>query len=140
MPIKNIYSMSNTAIAKQIGERIEQLRLEANISQESIAQELGVTVKTYRNIKHGKARLDLIIGVLRILEKLELIDNFIPETPFSPLELLQLKGKQRQRASRSEESSPLSSTYPPHTTNIDAIQPSSINDPSANYKEDDEEW
>ena len=103
MPLKNIYSMTNLAIAKDIGLRIEQLRLEANISQEYIAGELGITVKTYRNIKFGKAKFELVIGVLRILGQLELVNHFIPNSPYSPLKLLELNGHKRQRVSRSAE-------------------------------------
>ena len=100
MTVNNWYSMTDQAIAKEIGQRIEQLRLESNISQELIAEELGITTKTYRNLKEGKAKFVLMIGVLRILNRLELVDRFIPETPFSPMELMKLKGKQRQRASK----------------------------------------
>ncbi|MCU7938624.1 MAG: helix-turn-helix domain-containing protein [gamma proteobacterium symbiont of Bathyaustriella thionipta] len=100
MPINNLYSMSDLAIAKEIGQRIEQLRLEANISQETIAEELGITTKTYRNLKNGKTKFELLIGVLRVLNSLELVERFIPESTFSPIELMKLKGKQRQRASR----------------------------------------
>jgi transcriptional regulator with XRE-family HTH domain len=101
MPINNIYSMTDLAIAKDIGLQIEQLRLEANISQKYIADELGITVKTYRNIKLGKAKFELVIGVLRILGQLEVVNNFIPKIPYSPLKLLELNGQKRQRVSRS---------------------------------------
>ena len=100
MAINNLYAMTDNAIAKEIGQRIEQLRLEANISQETIASELGITPKTYRNLKEGKAKFEIVIGVLRVLNCLELVDRFIPDTPFSPMELMKLKGKKRQRASR----------------------------------------
>jgi len=100
MPIQSIYSMSDSAIAKEIGQRIEQLRLETNITQESIADELGITTKTYRNAINGQSKFELIIGILRVLNHLDLVERFIPETPFSPIELIKLKGKQRQRASR----------------------------------------
>ena len=100
MSIKPIYSMSDSAIAKEIGQRIEQLRLETNITQESIADELGITTKTYRNAINGQSKFELIIGILRVLSHLDLVERFIPEMPFSPIELIKLKGKQRQRASR----------------------------------------
>jgi hypothetical protein len=34
---------------------VEQPRLEANVSQDFIAHELGVDVRTYRNLKNGIA-------------------------------------------------------------------------------------
>ena len=92
--------MTDIAIAKMLVQRIEQLRLEANVSQQTIADELGITVKTYRNFKTGKVKLETLIGVMRVLKCLEQVNDFIPETPFSPMELLKLKGRKRQRASR----------------------------------------
>ena len=113
MTVNNLYAMTDNAIAREIGHRIEQLRLEANISQEKIADELGITPKTYRNIKEGKARFEIVIGVLRVLNCLELVDHFIPDTPFSPMELLKLKGKKRQRASRRKVPVPIPSEQVP---------------------------
>ena len=40
---------------------------------------------------------------IRIIGKLENIDNFLPETPFSPLALLKREGKKRKRASPERE-------------------------------------
>ncbi|MCP3852347.1 MAG: helix-turn-helix transcriptional regulator [Gammaproteobacteria bacterium] len=99
MPTKDVYSMTDSAIAKEVGQRIEQLRLESNITQEHIANELGITIKTYRRAINGQSKFEYIIGILRIIEHLDLVENFIPQTPFSPIELVKLKGKKRQRAS-----------------------------------------
>jgi transcriptional regulator with XRE-family HTH domain len=98
MSVKNLYSMSDEAIAAELGGRIEQLRLEADITQESIAGELGITTKTYRAAIKGRGKFATLIGILRVLGQLELVTRFIPETPFSPMALLELQGRQRQRA------------------------------------------
>jgi len=99
MPVE-FYEMTDEAIARDIGARLDQLRLEANLSQQQIADELGITPKTYRNIIQGKAKLENIIGILRVLNQLEQLDNFIPPASFSPLEMLAMQGKKRQRASK----------------------------------------
>ena len=96
---KNYYSMTDMAISRELGQRLEQLRLEANIPQKDIAEELGISEGTYRNAIKGKMRLEVLIGLLRVLGKLDNIDTLLPETPFSPIELLKLEGKKRQRAS-----------------------------------------
>ncbi len=96
----DFYGMSDVAVAGVIGGRLEQMRLEANIPQKDVARELGISETTYRNAVKGKAKLEVVIGILRLLGKLDNIDSFLPETPFSPIELLRLKGKQRQRAGR----------------------------------------
>ena len=99
MPV-DLYEMTDEAIAKDIGGRLDQLRLEANLSQQQVADELAITPKTYRNIIQGKAKLENIIGILRVLNQLEQLDSFIPPTSFSPLEMLAMQGKKRQRASK----------------------------------------
>jgi transcriptional regulator with XRE-family HTH domain len=92
------YAMTDAAIAEALGERLEQLRLEANIPQKKIAHELGISEGTYRSAVKGRAKFEVIIGILRVLGKLENLENFLPNEPFSPLELLKREGKKRQRA------------------------------------------
>ena len=98
MTSKNYYAMTDEAVARELGQRLEQARLEANIPQKQIADELGISEGTYRSAVKGKARLEVIIGIMRLLGKLENLDSFLPPEPFSPLELLKLEGKKRQRA------------------------------------------
>jgi len=94
-----VESMTNQSISAEIGRRIEQLRLEQNLTQQQLADEIGLSRVSYRNLVNGGGKFENIIAVLRVLDKLELVESFIPETTFSPMEQLKLKGKQRQRAS-----------------------------------------
>ncbi len=98
MTFRNLYRMSDQALAAEVGERIEQLRLEANITQKTIADQLGITAKTYRSAIQGRGKFETVIGILRALGRLELVDTFVPETPLSPLMLMELKGRKRKRA------------------------------------------
>ncbi|MBZ2187579.1 helix-turn-helix domain-containing protein [Alcanivorax sp. JB21] len=91
--------MTDSAIAAEIGRRLEQLRLERNITQQALADEVGITPKTYRQLIQGGGKFETLIGILRALGELERLDQFIPETPFSPIEQLRLQGRRRQRAS-----------------------------------------
>lgn len=98
MASQNYYAMTDDAIAIELGQRLEQMRLQANIPQKQIADELGISEGTYRSAIQGKAKLVVIIGIMRLLGKLENLDNFLPETPFSPIQLLAREGRKRQRA------------------------------------------
>ncbi len=98
MTVRDIYRMSDQALAEDVGKRIEQLRLESNITQKTIADRLGITPKTYRSVIQGHGKFETLIGILRVLDKLELVDAFVPETPPSPLALMKLRGRMRQRA------------------------------------------
>ncbi len=98
-------NMTNKAIATEIGERIEQLRLEQNLTQQQLADEIGLSRVSYRKLVGGSGKFENIIAVLRALGRLDLVEQFIPETPFSPLQQLKLQGKKRQRASRKKPAS-----------------------------------
>lgn len=94
----NYQPMTNAAIAAELGERLERLRLEQNMTQKMLADEIGITAKSYRQLVAGGGKLENMIAALRALNALEQLDNFLPATPPSPLEQLKLRGKQRQRA------------------------------------------
>lgn len=94
----NFESMTNEAVATELGRRIEQLRLERNITQENMADTIGVTRKTYSKLEKGQCKLETLVAALRVLGQIHQLDQLLPETLFSPLELLKSEGKQRQRA------------------------------------------
>ncbi len=91
-------SMTNAGIAAELGNRLERLRLTQNITQEALANEIGITAKSYRQLIAGAGKLENLVAALRALKSLEQLDHFLPEPPPSPLEQLKLRGKQRQRA------------------------------------------
>ena len=98
MSIMDIYAYSDESLCEELFNRIERIRLSKNISQKSIANEVGITPVTYRNLKTGNAKLVTFVAVLRCLEKLEQLDQFLPDEPVSPIQLAKQQGKQRQRA------------------------------------------
>ena len=90
--------MSNGAVAAELGNRIEALRLEQNMTQQTLADEIGITTKSYRQLVAGGGKLENMVAALRALNALEQLEHFLPTKPPSPLEQLKLRGKQRQRA------------------------------------------
>ena len=94
----NFSTMNNQAIAVEIGHRIVQLRLEKNLTQQQIADEIGMSRMGYAKLEKGAGKFENIIATLRVLDCLDLVEHFIPEVPFNPLQQLKLRGKQRQRA------------------------------------------
>src|SRR5690554_1966860 len=91
-------TMSNKAVAAEIGRRVEQLRLERNLTQEQVAHEVGITRGSYRNLVNGGGKVENLVAVLRVLGRLDLVEHFIPKTPFSPMAQLEMQGKKRRRA------------------------------------------
>ncbi|MFL0808837.1 MAG: helix-turn-helix transcriptional regulator [Agarilytica sp.] len=90
--------MTDEAVAAELGRRIEQLRLERNMTQQALADAVGLSRVTYGKLESGEAKLVNVISVLRALDQLPLLEKSFPETVFSPMELLKLQGKKRQRA------------------------------------------
>ena len=91
-------SLSNLAVAVELGNRLQQLRLNANLTTESMAGELGISRVTYEKLEKGHGKLITLIAALRTLNRLDALDHFLPPVPVSPIQLAKLHGKRRQRA------------------------------------------
>jgi transcriptional regulator with XRE-family HTH domain len=95
------YSMNDEGILKELGGRIRDKRLAANISQGSLATKAGVSLKVVQNIEYGKtATITGFLRLMRALNSLEHLDGFLPGVRFRPSEIIKLEGKRRKRASR----------------------------------------
>lgn len=95
----DFYAQSDKAIEKELGERFRALRLRKNISQEALAQATTLSLNAIKSLESGRGKLANIIAVLRALDALDQLDNFIPEISVSPMQLAKQQGKVRTRAS-----------------------------------------
>ena len=57
-------SMTDKAIAAEIGERIEQLRLERNLTQQQLADHIGLSRVSYRHLVAGNGKFVNVIAVM----------------------------------------------------------------------------
>ncbi|MGK0442211.1 MAG: DNA-binding XRE family transcriptional regulator [Pseudohongiellaceae bacterium] len=86
---KITYTMSDDAVLVELGSRIGQKRLSRNIKQSRMAQSLGVSVPTYRNLeKHGVGGMELFVAALRALNDLESLEHVLPGRGESPMDML----------------------------------------------------
>lgn len=92
-------TLSPAAIVVELGQRLKQARLNADITQSDIAARVGVSRKSIINAEKGSAKLEVLIAILQALDLASNIDNLLPEQPISPLLLAKLAGKERQRSS-----------------------------------------
>jgi putative transcriptional regulator len=93
-------SLSNDAILAELGERLRRLRLNADISQEALAERTGLSRKTVQNAESGEnCSMDTLVRMLRGLNALDQLENFMPQSSPSPIQLAKLHGKTRRRAS-----------------------------------------
>ncbi len=93
--------LSDDAILAELGERLSRHRIDRQLTQAQLAEQAGVSKRTVERIEAGSsAQLSSLIRVLRVLELLPNLNQLIPEAGARPMDLLQRKGKPRQRASR----------------------------------------
>jgi len=98
MKIENY--LTDEAALFELGARLERIRLERNLTQRELAAKAGVAYKAIQRIEAGEpVKLTSFIRVLRGLGLLDALDRLVPEPTPSPIELLKLDGKRRQRAS-----------------------------------------
>lgn len=88
-------------IAEEFGRRLKRLRLNKNLRQIDVAAHSGLSRKIILNAEIGNVTLENLIQILYTLNALDDLDSFLPEPPLSPIQLLKLKGKVRQKASKS---------------------------------------
>ena len=93
-------TLSDAAVLHEVGTRLAQFRLNRNLTQQALAHEAGVALRTLNRIECGEpSQTANVIRVLRVLGLLDNLEALVPEPPASPMQQLKLKGKVRQRAS-----------------------------------------
>jgi transcriptional regulator with XRE-family HTH domain len=98
--ISNRSAMADPAIIKEICHSLKQMRLSKNMTQAELAEMSGLNRVTISKMETGRtATLLTVVQVLRALDKLDILDIFREELRISPLQLLKLQEKRRQRAS-----------------------------------------
>jgi transcriptional regulator with XRE-family HTH domain len=97
---KDWYSMSDSAIIRELGTFIKETRLKKNYTQGDLAEKAGVHRVTLSEFEHGlRGSLTTFIQLLRALDELDTLDSFLISTEISPLEMAKLEAKKRKRAS-----------------------------------------
>ena len=93
--------LSPAALAEELGQRLKQARLNANITQAELAQRAGVSRKIVLSAEKGHVQLENFAALLLALDLAEQLNNFLPQPQLSPLQLRKLQGKKRERATGS---------------------------------------
>jgi transcriptional regulator with XRE-family HTH domain len=97
--------LTDETILLELGERLAQRRLEFELTQAQLAEQAGISKRTLERIESGAStQLSTLIRILRILDLLDRLENLVPASGPRPMDLLKLKGKERQRAPRGKKS------------------------------------
>ena len=100
--IMNIESMSPAAIAAELGHRLKQARLNADLTQAEVASRAGLNRRTILKAEKGKVQLENLVAILTSMDMADQLNMFLPVQEISPIQLAKFKGQKRQRASKSK--------------------------------------
>ena len=93
-------TLTDQAVLKELGKRIAQYRINANLTQKTLANEAGISKRTLERLETGHSiQLSGLIRVLRSLELLNNLSALVPDAGPRPMDLLKMKGEKRRRAS-----------------------------------------
>ena len=93
-------NITDEALLKLLGERLARLRLTKNLTQQQLAEQAGLGLRTVQRLELGAAATQLsgFIRVCRVLGLVENLETFIPQPMVSPMAQLKQAGRKRQRA------------------------------------------
>ncbi|MCP4343748.1 MAG: helix-turn-helix transcriptional regulator [Desulfobulbaceae bacterium] len=100
--IMRFRNMSSAAIAEELGNRLKQARLNADLTQAEVASRAGLNRRTILNAEKGKIQLENLVAILVAMDMADQLNMFLPVQELSPIQLAKLKGQERQRASKSK--------------------------------------
>lgn len=95
------YSYSDSEIITKLGEKIKELRLEANYSQTELAKKSGLSRSSISEIENGRNfSISSLIAIARQLEFIEELAFFLTEKQYelTPMEIYEKEKKKKQRA------------------------------------------
>ena len=95
-------SQTVDAMIEKIGDAVQQLRLHRNLTQQTLADRSGISVKAVRNLEGGTGiSLKSFLAMMRTLDKLDWIETLPPPMGgLSPIEMMKhLDRPVRHRAS-----------------------------------------
>jgi transcriptional regulator with XRE-family HTH domain len=93
-------NMTDEVLLKLIGERLAGLRLARNLTQQQLAEQAGLGLRTVQRLELGAAATQLsgFVRVCRVLGLVEHFETLVPEPTASPMAQLKLQSRKRKRA------------------------------------------
>ena len=93
--------LADAAVLRELGARLTRVRLDRNLTQAALAEQAGLSKRTVERLESGQVATQLsgLLRVCRVLGLAERFETLVPEPAASPISLLKLQGRKRQRAS-----------------------------------------
>lgn len=91
-------NLTDDAVLKEIGARITHQRLNSELKQADLAKQAGIGKRTLERIEAGEPSQTInMIRVLRVLGLLSSLEEALPDTRPSPMEMLKIQKTQKIR-------------------------------------------
>jgi transcriptional regulator with XRE-family HTH domain len=81
---------TDAEIVQALGVRFKEYRLSRRLTQKDVSEQTGISILTIRKFENGQAyniQLSNFIALMRLLDRLDDIDNLLPEIPVSAYEV-----------------------------------------------------
>ena len=89
-------------ILQEIGRRVRAFRLQQNKTHADLAREAGIGRATLVRAEAGQnSSLETLVKILRVLGRLDALNDFLQPPLISPLQLAASHGRTRRRARKS---------------------------------------
>ena len=101
--------MTDRAILEELGKRLRSERLNRNLSQQELVDRAGIGRTTLSRMERGgDYTLSTLVKILRVLGRLDSLDQFLSEPQISPIDALHRQSTARKRSRRSRDPTPSS--------------------------------
>ncbi|MBI5202964.1 MAG: helix-turn-helix transcriptional regulator [Elusimicrobia bacterium] len=88
-------------LAQSMGEDIRSLRLQRNLTQQTLAAQAGVSLSALRHLESGEgANLSTLIRAVRALDRQEWLRALAPQVTINPLHMTSTLGPRRRARAR----------------------------------------
>ena len=96
--MRTLELLTKDEICIELGARCRQLRLQANLSQQEIAQRTGASLSSVRRLESiGQATLELLVRVIQALHHVAHLQNFLIQPVTSIAEAERAAGAERRK-------------------------------------------
>ena len=98
--IMDIKETSDRGLQEALGSRLRRARLDADLTRDALASQIGLSADTVRNAETGRnISVETLIRILRGLGRLDDMAGLLADPVLSPVQLAKSQGRIRQRAS-----------------------------------------
>ncbi|MBN2653131.1 MAG: helix-turn-helix domain-containing protein [Spirochaetales bacterium] len=86
-------------IESHLARQIEEIRISRNITQQQLADEAGISLRTLGRLAKGEGvSLDTFLRIIIALNLQDNLKTMLPDPSIRPMERISNKGKERKRA------------------------------------------